>query len=104
MTSKTTMKKISLPCLAALFALLPGQRAFAETNSLVATWLAKQKDLQTWSADFVQTRTLKSLTKPLTSKGHVWFATPNRFRWELGSPPQTIAVRAEKEMLVIYPR
>jgi len=104
MTSNTTMKKISLLCLSALFALLSGQRAFAETNSLVANWLAKQKDLQTWSADFVQTRTFKSLTQPLTAKGHAWFTAPNRFRWELGSPPQTIAVRAEKEMLVIYPR
>jgi outer membrane lipoprotein-sorting protein len=40
----------------------------------------------------------------LIAKGHVWFAAPNRFRWELGNPAQTIAVRATNEMLVIYPR
>jgi outer membrane lipoprotein-sorting protein len=34
----------------------------------------------------------------------VWFAAPNRFRWELGHPAQTIAVCAPTELLVIYPR
>ena len=75
----------------------------ADTDSLLANWFATQTNLQAWSADFVQTRTLKSLVQPLTSTGHVWFATPNRFRWELGQPPQTIAVRNADEMLVIYP-
>jgi outer membrane lipoprotein-sorting protein len=40
----------------------------------------------------------------LTATGHVWFAAPNRFRWELGKPPQTIAVRDAEQLLVIYPR
>src|SRR5881227_3351849 len=75
----------------------------AESNSLLATWLARQPNIQTWSADFVQTRALKSLTQPLTATGHVWFAAPNRFRWELGHPAKTIAVRASDEMLIVYP-
>jgi outer membrane lipoprotein-sorting protein len=70
----------------------------------VEQWLNAQKEFETLSADFVQTRTLKSLTQPLVATGHVWFAAPAQFRWELGRPPQTIAVRATKEMLVIYPR
>jgi outer membrane lipoprotein-sorting protein len=70
----------------------------------VEKWIDAQKDLQTWSADFVQTRTLKSLTQPLMATGHVWFAAPAQFRWELGQPPRTIAVRGTNEMLVIYPR
>ena len=76
----------------------------AQLDPQVAGWLAAQPRIQSWSADFVQTRTLKSLTRPLKAEGHVWFAAPNRFRWELGHPPQTIAVRATDEMLVIYPR
>lgn len=76
----------------------------AEPSTLVTQWLNAQTNIQTWSADVVQTRNLKSLTKPLTAEGHVWFAAPNRFRWEIGSPPQTIAVRKTDEMLVIYPR
>ena len=76
----------------------------ASTDPLVASWLSGQTNLQTWSADCIQTRTFKSLSQPLTATGHVWFAEPNRFRWELGRPAQTIAVRAPKEMLIIYPR
>jgi outer membrane lipoprotein-sorting protein len=79
------------------------QPASAETNSLLTSWLAGQTNIQAWSADFVQTRTLKSLAQPLTATGHVWFAKPNRFRWELGHPPQTIAVRVTNELQVIYP-
>src|SRR4051812_40808007 len=67
----------------------------------VSAWLAAQTNLQTWSADLTQTRRLKTLTQPLTSTGHVWFVAPNQFRWEIGSPAQTIAVRAGEEMLVI---
>ena len=67
-------------------------------------WLAAQTNIHTWSADFRQTRTFKALTQPLVAQGHVWFAAPKRFRWELGQPPQTIAVRQADQMLVIYPQ
>jgi outer membrane lipoprotein-sorting protein len=76
----------------------------AQLDPLVTSWLETQTNMQSWSADFIQTRTLKSLAQPLTATGHVWFAAPNRFRWELGEPAQTIAVRAPNELLVIYPR
>jgi outer membrane lipoprotein-sorting protein len=76
----------------------------ADTDELVRAWLGAQTNIQTWSADLVQTRTFKSLTRPLTEKGHIFFAAPNRFRWELGNPAQTIAVRSGDEMLVFYPR
>ena len=76
----------------------------AALSPVLKSWLAAQTNMQTWAAEVVQTRTLKSLSQPLTATGHVWFAAPNRFRWELGSPAQTIAVRAPQELLVIYPR
>jgi outer membrane lipoprotein-sorting protein len=76
----------------------------ADTNAVLSKWLNAQSDIHTWSADVTQTRVLKSLAQPLTAEGHVWFAAPNRFRWELGHPAQTIAVRGPEEMLVIYPR
>ena len=75
-----------------------------DLNAALDAWFNAQTNIQTWTADFIQTRTLKSLTQPLTATGHVWFAAPNRFRWELGSPAQTIAVRQPEQMLVIYPR
>lgn len=76
----------------------------ADTNAVLDAWLATQTNLHTWTADLTQTRTLKTLTQPLTATGHLWFGTPNRFRWELGSPARTIAVRNADEMFVIYPR
>jgi outer membrane lipoprotein-sorting protein len=76
----------------------------AETHPALTAWLHAQTNLQTWSADVTQTRTLKTLTQPLTNTGRIWFAAPNRFRWEIGTPAQTIAVRQTAEMLVIYPR
>jgi outer membrane lipoprotein-sorting protein len=75
-----------------------------ETNSVMDAWFAAQKNLHTWSADFVQTRALKTLTRPLVANGHIDFAMPNDFRWELGQPAQTIALRHGDEMFVIYPR
>lgn len=72
-------------------------------DALLTSWLNAQTNLQTWSADFTQVRTLKSLTQPLTAKGHVWFAAPNRFRWELGKPPKTIAIREPDQLTVVYP-
>ena len=71
---------------------------------LVDSWLNAQTNIQTWTADVVQTRNLRSLARPLSKEGRVWFAAPNRFRWEIGTPAETIAVRKPDEMLVIYPR
>lgn len=76
----------------------------ADEATLLNRWFAAQSNLQTWSADLVQTRALKVLVDPLVSTGRVWVATPDRFRWELGQPPQTIAVRQPDKLFVIYPR
>lgn len=70
----------------------------------LSSWLNSQTNIQTWSADIQQTRNLKSLTQPLTESGHVWFTAPNQFRWELGHPAKTIAVRQANQLLVIYPK
>jgi len=86
-----------------IFSALQNVRA-DETNSALDAWFAAQANVHTWSADFVQTRTLKTLTQPLVAKGHIVFAAPNDFRWELGQPAKTIALRHGDEMFVIYPR
>ena len=86
-----------------IFSALQNVRA-DETNSVLDAWFAAQKNLHTWSADFTQTRALKTLTQPLVAKGHIDFAMPNDFRWELGQPARTIALRHGEEMFIIYPR
>jgi len=64
----------------------------AETAAL-NHWLATQTNLHSWTADFVQTRHLKSLAQPIRTPGRVLFQAPDRFRWELGEPVETIALR-----------
>lgn len=86
-----------------VFFVLQTTRA-ADTNAVLDAWFAAQKNLHTWSADFIQTRALKTLTQPLVAKGHIDFAVPDEFRWELGQPARTIALRDGDEMFVIYPR
>lgn len=94
--------RLGLALVVAFLTLMPISRA-AENSRAVASWLSAQTNIQTWSAQFKQTRTLKALIQPLVADGRIWFAAPDRFRWELGDPPQTIAVRQREEMLVIYP-
>jgi outer membrane lipoprotein-sorting protein len=87
-----------------LCAVIGVQSGSSAAEPLIASWLAAQTNVQTWSADVTQTRTLKTLAQPLTAQGRVWFSAPNLFRWELISPSQTIAVRQPDQMLVIYPK
>ena len=86
------------------FTLLIVSAQAADSDQSLAAWFKAQGNIQTWSADFIQTRILKTFTQPLTATGHVWFAAPSRFRWEIGNPPSTIAVHQGDEMTVIYPR
>ncbi len=76
----------------------------APLDPAIQSWVQAQTNFQTWSADVIQTRRLKTLTKPLKASGHVWFAAPDFFRWEIGNPARTIAVHQADQMLVIYPR
>jgi outer membrane lipoprotein-sorting protein len=86
-----------------LMLLLAVNSAAADWDATVSGWLAHQTNVQTWASDFTQTRTLKALAQPLVSTGRVWFAAPRNFRWELGLD-QTVAIRSNETMLVMYPR
>lgn len=76
----------------------------ADPTSPLQSWLEHQTEMRTWSAKFTQTRRLPALKEPLIARGEVKFAAPNWFRWELGDPAQTIAVRGSNAMTVLYPR
>ncbi len=93
--------RVSAALLFLLF-LLAGRAA--ERNVLLDSWFAAQTNLHTWSADVVETRHIQTLAQPLVSTGKVWVVVPDRFRWELGQPAQTIAVRQPDQLLLIYPR
>ena len=88
----------------ALAGLLLSLMVAARADDLLDKWIAAQANMYTWTADIVQTRNFKTLTEPLVATGKVWIAVPDRFRWELGQPPQTIALRQPAELTIIYPR
>jgi len=73
-------------------------------EDLVDQWIKAQANLHTWSAQVIETRNIKTFSQSLVSTGQVWVAIPDHFRWELGQPPQTIAVREPAELTIIYPR
>jgi outer membrane lipoprotein-sorting protein len=92
---------VALFCLAFSLAAATAQ---AQSEKFLDQWIAAQTNLHTWSADVVETRALKTLSQPLVSTGKVWVAMPNHFRWELGQPAQTIALRQPDQLFLIYPR
>ena len=75
----------------------------ADLDARFNQWFAAQTNLQSWSGDFTQTRSLKVLSQPLIATGKVW-VTPGQFRWELGQPAQTIALRQPDQLFIVYPR
>lgn len=83
-------------------AVVVAARAGAPEDAL-ARWLDAQAQLTSWSADFVQTRHLQALTQPLSSPGKVWFAAPGQFRWEVGQPALSIAIREDDQLVVLAP-
>ena len=88
----------------ATFCLLAGNAAAQPSAAFLDRWISAQTNLHTWTADCTQTRSLKVLSQPLVSNGKVWVMAPDRFRWELGQPAQTIALRQPDQLLIIYPR
>lgn len=90
-------------CVAILLCVAATTLHAAPYEALFNQWFAAQTNMQNWSADFTQTRSLVALSQPLVSSGKVW-VRPGEFRWELGHPPQTIVVRDPDELLIMYPR
>ena len=75
----------------------------ADYDAQFNQWFEVQTNLQSWSGEFTQTRTLTVLNQPLISHGKVW-VKPGEFRWELGQPVQTIVLRTPDQLLIVYPR
>jgi len=48
--------------------------------------------IQTISADFVQKKSMKILSKPLISEGKFYYAAPSSIRWEYSKPIKSVVI------------
>ena len=70
----------------------------------VKRWIEHGASVRSVKAEFVQERQLRSLKRPLVSEGVFQFSAPESFRWQLGQPAQTVAIRkGAGELVVLRP-
>ncbi|MGI8604068.1 MAG: outer membrane lipoprotein carrier protein LolA [Verrucomicrobiales bacterium] len=70
----------------------------AETPDLnpVRQWIGRASKITSVEAVFIQERVLKTLNRPLTSPGRMWFKAPGSLRWQIGEPAKLIVIQAKK--------
>lgn len=61
-------------------------------NAPLDAWLKRQVFITTLDAGFTQERKLPALKNPTTTPGHLSFSKPDKVRWQLGEPIETLAV------------
>ena len=70
-------------------------------NAALDAWLKRQASITTLDAGFTQERKLPALKNPVTTQGHLSFAKPDKIRWQLGEPLETLAVSDGKTLTLI---
>ncbi len=71
-------------------------------DALISQIKAKQSELQSLEASFVQTKQSMLLLEPEVSKGSFAYQAPNNARWEFTEPNNTVMVINDGEMLTWY--
>jgi outer membrane lipoprotein carrier protein len=61
-------------------------------NAPLDAWLKRQSTISALEAEFTQERKLPALKNPTTTPGRLSFARPDKVRWQLGEPFETLAV------------
>ncbi|MFV0416063.1 MAG: outer membrane lipoprotein carrier protein LolA [Chthoniobacterales bacterium] len=65
----------------------------------VKEWMEACRNLKTLSADITQSRSLKTLRKPIIKSGRFYFKSPSDFLWEIGSNDGTTKQLADSIVL-----
>jgi outer membrane lipoprotein-sorting protein len=76
----------------------------AQSHPILRDWISKQSDLRSLRAEFEQTRRLPALRLPLKRTGTVWLDSQSRFRWQVGDPPELIAIGSPDRILLVDPK
>ena len=64
----------------------------APDTTVLDAWLKRQTSINTLEASFTQERKLPSLKEPVSTPGKLMMQRPDKLRWELGNPIETLAV------------
>lgn len=64
----------------------------APDTTVLDAWLKRQTSVTSLEASFTQERKLPSLKSPVSTPGKLMMQRPDKLRWELGSPIETLAV------------
>jgi outer membrane lipoprotein-sorting protein len=64
-------------------------------------WLQSQREYHSVYAEFVQTRKLATLRKPLVHKGKMWAKRPDLFLWRMGDPAVVTVLRKKDNYLYL---
>jgi len=75
-----------------LLFLLAGLSSVRGDVAALDAWLTRQSSIRSLEVSFTQERKLPALKQPLSTPGKLSFAKPNRIRWQLGEPAQTLAI------------
>lgn len=90
-----------------LMQVLPSMAAEPEAEGksiVIREWMEQQAKVSSWKARFTQLRSIQTLAQPIQTPGKVWFEKPDRFRWELGDPAGTVAMRQGSDFWILYPK
>ena len=69
-----------------LFATAQTPLSEAQSNEIMASLTKTASSMQTMQCRFVQSKTMSMLAEPSVSEGKMYFASPDRLRWEYMTP------------------
>jgi len=70
-------------------------------DATLDAWLKRQGQITSLDATFTQERKLPALKQPTITTGRVTFQKPDKLRWQLGEPVQTLAVSDGKTLSLL---
>lgn len=70
-------------------------------NAPLDTWLKRQLSINSLDSEFTQERKLPALKNPVSTPGRLSFSKPDKIRWQLGNPFETLAIADGKILTLI---
>jgi len=76
----------------------------ADVPALLGRIREKRASAPQVQADFQEEKTIKLMSKPVSSSGKVWFQAPNKFRREVKGNSPSVTVSDGQQLWIYYPK